>query len=87
MNLMQLFRASNNNDKSDSSASIAKERLQIIVSHERLNRGGHNFLPAMQQDILDVVRKYIAVSQDDINVRLDSEGDYSILEVNVQLPD
>lgn len=87
MNLMQLFRASAQNIKTDRSASVAKERLQIIVAHERMSRGGHDFLPAMQKDILDVVRKYIEVGQENINIRLDKEGDYSILEVNVQLPE
>ncbi|MDD7805647.1 MAG: cell division topological specificity factor MinE [Endozoicomonas sp. (ex Botrylloides leachii)] len=84
---MQLFRASSNDEKKHSSASVAKERLQIIVAHERMSRGGHDFLPAMQKDILSVVKKYIEVNQENINIRLDNEGDYSILEVNVQLPD
>lgn len=85
MSLMQLFRLSNNNQ--EKSASVAKERLQILVAHERMNRSTHNFLPAMQKDILDVVNKYINVSPDNIHIRLDNDGDYSILEVNVQLPE
>ncbi len=87
MSLMQLFRMSNNNNKEEKSASVAKERLQIIVAHERMSRSGHDFLPAMQKDILEVVRKYIEVNQENINIRLDNEGDCSILEVNVQLPE
>ena len=87
MSLMQLFRMSNNTNKEEKSASVAKERLQIIVAHERMSRSGHDFLPAMQKDILEVVRKYIEVHQENINIRLDSEGDCSILEVNVQLPE
>ena len=87
MNLMQLFRTSTNNNETNSSASVAKERLQIIVAHERMSRVSHDFLPAMQKDILEVIRKYIDVSQEKININLDSEGDCSILEVNVQFPD
>ncbi|MCW7551843.1 MULTISPECIES: cell division topological specificity factor MinE [Endozoicomonas] len=83
MSLLQLFRS----NKEDKSAETAKERLQIIVAHERMSRSTKNVLPAMQKDILDVVRKYIEVSEDGISIRLDREGDYSILEVNVQLPD
>ena len=83
MSLLQLFRS----NKEDNSAETAKERLQIIVAHERMSRSTKNVLPAMQKDILDVVRKYIEVSEDGISIRLDREGDYSILEVNVQLPD
>ena len=83
MSLLQLFRS----NKEGNSASMAKERLQIIVAHERLNRGGHDFLPAMQQDILAVVKKYIEADQEQISIRLDKDGDYSVLEVNVQLPE
>ncbi|MDP0562881.1 MAG: cell division topological specificity factor MinE [Candidatus Endonucleobacter sp. (ex Gigantidas childressi)] len=84
---MQFFRTPNDNNRSDSSAAIAKERLQIIVAHERVNRKGHSFLPAMQEDILNVIRQYITVDQENINIRLDCEGDCSVLEVNVQLPE
>ncbi len=86
MNLMQLFRSASQSHK-ESSASVAKERLRILVAHERMSRANHDFLPAMQKDILEVVQKYIEVAQEHINIRLDSEGDYSILEVNVQLPE
>ena len=82
MNIRQLFRSS----KEDNSAAIAKERLQIIVAHERVQRSGHDFLPAMQQDILNVVRKYITTTDDTIHVKLDQQQDFSILEVNVHLP-
>ncbi|UYM15415.1 cell division topological specificity factor MinE [Endozoicomonas euniceicola] len=83
MSLLQLFRS----NKEDNSAVTAKERLQIIVAHERMSRSTKNVLPAMQKDILDVVRKYIEVSEEDISIKLDREGDYSVLEVNVQLPE
>ena len=83
MSLLQLFRS----NKEDNSAVTAKERLKIIVAHERMSRSTKNVLPAMQKDILDVVRKYIEVSEEDISIKLDREGDYSVLEVNVQLPD
>ena len=82
MNIRQLFRS----NKEDNSAAIAKERLQIIVAHERIQRSGHDFLPAMQQDILNVVRKYISANEETINVKLDQQDNFSILEVNVQLP-
>ncbi|MGI9274145.1 MAG: cell division topological specificity factor MinE [Endozoicomonas sp.] len=83
MSLLQLFRS----NKENNSASMAKERLQIIVAHERMSRSGHDFLPAMQQDILAVVKKYIEADQEHISIRLDKDGDCSVLEVNVQLPE
>ena len=83
MSLLQIFRGS----KEDNSAETAKERLQIIVAHERISRHTRNVLPAMQKDILDVVRKYIDVDESGISIHLDHDGDCSVLEVNVQLPE
>ena len=48
--------------KKPSSASVAKERLQIIVAHERRRSTTPDFLPQLQNDILEVVRKYIQIS-------------------------
>ena len=83
MNIMQLFRTR----KNEGSAAIAKERLKIIVAHQRGSRNGRDFLPAMERDILEVVQKYIVVQQECIDIKLDAQDGYSILEVNVQLPD
>ena len=83
MNIRQLFRP----NKEKKSASVAKERLQILIAHERAQRNGYDFLPDMQKDILKVVQKYIQASHDNINISLDRQDSYSILEVNVQLPD
>ena len=73
--------------KDKPSASIAKERLQIIVAHERRERNQPDFLPKLQEEILEVVRKYITVEQEDVEIHLDQEGSCSVLELNVTLPD
>lgn len=67
-------------------ASIAKERLQIIVAHERSQRSEPDFLPMLQQELLDVIRKYVEVDQDDVDVQVDNNGNCSVLELNVTLP-
>ncbi len=66
-----------------SSASVAKERLQIIVSHERRRPSTPDFLPQLQQDILGVVRKYIQVSENQIKLSVDRKGNSEILELNI----
>ena len=71
--------------KRPSSASIAKERLQIIVSHERRRASTPDFLPRLQQDILEVVRKYIQIDEDQIKLSVDRKGDCEILELNISL--
>jgi cell division topological specificity factor len=69
-------------------ASVAKERLQIIVAHERSQRGTPDYLPQLKQDILDVIRKYVHISADQVQVQFEqNEDDLSVLELNVTLPD
>ena len=72
--------------KKKTSAAAARERLQILISHERQNRKGPDFLPDLQRDILNVVKRYVAIRDDHVSVRLDRTGDASVLELNVTLP-
>jgi cell division topological specificity factor len=67
------------------SASIAKERLQLVLAHERIGRDGPDFLPALQKDLLAVVSKYFEAKDDMIQVKLGKTGNASILEINVEL--
>ncbi|MCC5886372.1 MAG: cell division topological specificity factor MinE [Gammaproteobacteria bacterium] len=67
-------------------ASVAKERLQIIVTQQRSRRGQPDYLPMLERELLEVVRRYVNVDSDAINISLDSEDDYSVLELNVTLP-
>jgi cell division topological specificity factor len=67
-------------------AAIAKERLQIIVAHERSQRNEPDFLPRLQQELLEVIRKYVNVDQEQVEVQLDNNGNCSVLELNVVLP-
>ena len=70
------------------SASVARERLQIILAHERAgSRGGPDYLPDLQRELIAVISKYVAVGQDDIKVSLERQDDYDVLEVNIVLPE
>lgn len=82
MNLMDYFRK-----KENSSAKTAKERLQILVAHDRSRVNSPDYLPQLQQEIMDVIRKYVAIDEDDVSVNLEQQGTTSILELNVTLPD
>ncbi|HEV2303099.1 MAG TPA: cell division topological specificity factor MinE [Stellaceae bacterium] len=68
-----------------SSATVAKERLQIILSHERAGRDAPEFLPALQRDLLDVVGRYVEIRDDTIRVNLGKSGETSLLEINVEI--
>jgi len=69
------------------SASVAKERLLILVAQERAQRGGPDYLPLLQRELLEVIRKYVNVDNEAVQVRLDKEGEQDVLELNVILPD
>lgn len=68
------------------SAEAARERLQILLAHERAGLSGADFLPALQREIVEVIRKYVAVDDDRVQVKLDREQHLSVLEVNIELP-
>lgn len=68
-------------------ASVAKERLQIIISHERTQRQTDDFLPQLQRDIVDVIAKYLPIDKEQVRVQLDRSGDNSILELNIMMPE
>jgi cell division topological specificity factor len=66
-------------------ASVAKERLQIVLAHERAGRSAPDFLPLLQREILAVVGKYLDVTEDMIKVHLEKMGEMSVLEIDVEL--
>jgi len=68
------------------SAVQAKERLQIVMAHERVGRSGPDYLPMLQQELLAVIAKYVDIDANKVEVKLDRGGDCSTLEVNIELP-
>lgn len=82
MSLLDYFKITKPN-----SAKVAKERLQILVAHERNIRNQPSYLPALQQELLKVIQKYIKVDQDAISVNFDSDDEQETLELNIILPD
>ncbi len=67
-------------------ASVAKERLQIILSHERARRSAPDFLPALQQDIIQAVAKYFPIDPDGVTVQFERRESCAVLELNIALP-
>ena len=70
-------------------ASVAKERLQIILAHERSGRNAAepDYLPALQRELVAVISKYIKINQEDIKVQLDRQDNLDVLDVKIELPD
>jgi cell division topological specificity factor len=82
MSLLDYFRISRRN-----SAAIAKERLQILVAHERAERNRPSYLPMMQKELLEVVQKYVDVDQNAITINVEKDDRHEILELNILLPE
>lgn len=81
MGLLALLR------RKPSSAGIAKERLRIIVAQERSARGGPDYLPLLRRELLEVIRKYVNVDPNAIQVNLEREDGQEVLEFSVALPE
>ena len=81
-NILKFFRIRNKK-----SAQSAKERLQIVVSHQRATDNGPEFLLELRQELLNVISKYITIDIDQINVNLQKVGNCSILELNFAIPE
>lgn len=69
------------------SAAIAKERLQILVAHDRTERSRPSYLPKLEREILDVIRRYVNVDQSAVSVNYEQEDNREILELNIVLPE
>lgn len=73
--------------RAPNSASLAKERLRIIVAQERAQRGAPDYLPTLRRELLEVLRKYVNVDPEAIQVKLSQESGHELLELSVALPD
>ena len=71
------------------SASVAKERLQIILARERVGgaSGQPDYLPALQRELMAVISKYVSINPEDIKVQLERQENLEVLEVKIELPD
>jgi cell division topological specificity factor len=72
--------------RKQATAATAKERLLIVMAHERASRKRPDFLPQMKRDILAAVAKYIVVDDQQIQVKVEDDGaNTSVLEINIEL--
>ncbi|HEV7372841.1 cell division topological specificity factor MinE [Arenibaculum sp.] len=82
MSIFNFFRA----NQRKSVADEAKERLQIVLAHERAAGSSPDYLPMLQKELLAVIAKYVSVDENKVEVSFERGGDCSTLEVNIELP-
>ena len=68
------------------SAPVARERLQILLSHERAAFGRRDLLSVLQEEILAAVARHVTVDQDNVRIQMDRGADGSTLEIGVEIP-
>ncbi|AKK66867.1 MULTISPECIES: cell division topological specificity factor MinE [Xanthomonas translucens group] len=68
-------------------AETAKNRLQIIIAQERNHRGGPDYLPLLQRELLEVIKKYVNIDADAVKVDLVKDGEHDVLDISVALPE
>lgn len=79
--------------RNNTAASIAKERLQIVISHERSRNNSVDCLPKaedlpkLQEELLNVITKYINIDREKVSVNLERTGDSAVLELNFAIPE
>ncbi|MGE4337988.1 MAG: cell division topological specificity factor MinE [Pigmentiphaga sp.] len=82
MSLLSFFLGQKKN-----TANVARERLQIILAHERSGRGqSADYLPQLQRELLEVISKYVKIHSDDIKVHLERQDTLDVLEVKIEIP-
>jgi len=73
--------------RNKNTANVAKERLRIIIAQERSTRGAPDYLPLMQRELLEVIRKYVNVDVDAVKVDFVKDGEHDVLDISVALPE
>jgi cell division topological specificity factor len=79
MNILALFRR-------ERTAPVARERLQVLLAHERMSAGHSELMNVLREEILAVIAKHITVDRDKVMVKLDRGSDSSTLEIDVEMP-
>ena len=79
MNLLKLFRQNR-------SAPAARERLQVLLAHERALQGRADLAEVLQREILEVIARHFPIDRDKVVVKLDRGGDVSTLAIDIEIP-
>jgi cell division topological specificity factor len=72
--------------RKQSTAPVARERLQILLAHERATTGGSDVVAALREEILAVIAKHFPIDRDKVQIKLDRGASVSTLEIDVEMP-
>ena len=86
MSILSLFRPRPRIQSTAPTAPVAKERLQILLTHERAARSQPEYLPRLRRELLEVIARYAQIEEEKITVHYENKGTTSKLELNIELP-
>src|ERR1700704_6667080 len=72
--------------KARGTAPVARERLQILLAHERVSLGPRDLVTILREEILAVIAKHVPLDPDKVMVQMNAQGDFSTLEIDIELP-
>jgi len=73
--------------RSRGSAPVARDRLQVLLAHERVGAGRTDLAAVLHKEILAVIARHIPIDQDKVVVKLDRGSQVSTLEIDIEMPD
>ena len=79
MNILNFFRK-------QATAPVARDRLQILLAHERTIAGGSDLVAVLREEILAVIKKHVQVDQEKVQVKMERGESVSMLEVDIEIP-
>lgn len=85
MSLLNFFLGNKKNQPA--TASVAKDRLQLILINERgIDGVSPDYLPRLQKELIEVISRYVQIQPTDIQVNVDRQDSLEVLEVKIELP-
>lgn len=79
MNLLKMFQARG-------SAPVARERLQILLAHERVRLGPEDLLSRLRDDLIATILRHVEIDPSKVMVKLDGDSAISTLEIDIEIP-
>ncbi len=80
MNLLKVFQARGG------SAPVARERLQILLAHERVRLGPEDLVSKLRDDLIATILRHVEIDPGKVMVKMDGDASVSTLEIEIEIP-
>lgn len=72
--------------KKRNTAPVARERLQLLLAHERVAGSDNRLVAVLQEEILAVIARHMAIDRDKVRVKLGRDDEVNTLEIDIEMP-